>query len=102
MINYYFYRHDSFNVCALQVISFIILSIKRIIIRNSEVRYFLFQMNKVFVLFDLFHIFDVLTFILHHPHIPVKILILSHSYYMFYREEASIERPVIMRDYLPQ
>ena len=62
----------------------------------------MFQMNTIFVQFNSFHIFDVLKFILHHSHLSLNLLILSHYYYNFYCEEASIKRPVVTRGYWPQ
>ena len=67
MINYYCRCHQYFILCALQVISFIFFvdSINNFREQQDKSICF-FQMNKFFVPFDSFHIFDALTFILHH------------------------------------
>ena len=84
-ISYYCYCIHYFTVYTWQVISFIVLSIQSIIIRNSKVGVY-FKMNTIFVRFDSFHIFNALTFILHHWHQLFSFSILSHSYYNFYFE----------------
>ena len=97
-INYYCHHHNYFTVCALQVISLIILSIQSMIFGNSKERAVVcFEKISFSVRFDSFHIFDALIFILHHSHLLFSFSILSHSYYKFYCGDSSIERPAFTR-----